>query len=146
VRKNCRHVVSMCRDGAGGYLSLSEDPADRRNAEAVAKCEGFSLDSLVTPGCVLLGHSFDQCGGSVVDGRAPGSVRIGPLFGNQTTVPAQDGAGYNQAVSAECLGQQSDVCGQDCPVGPVQPRFPGRSAKHGDLVAQDEQLHVLGSR
>jgi hypothetical protein len=62
------------------------------------------VDSLVTPGCVFLGHFFDQCGGGVVDGRAPGSVRIGPLCGDQATVPAQDGAWCDQAVSAECVG------------------------------------------
>ena len=110
-----RKELPPCCVGMSGrcwrYLSLSEDPADRRSADAVAKFEEFSLDSLVTPVCVLLGHSLDQCGDGVVDGRAPGSVRIGPLFGDQATVPAQDGAWCNQAVSAECLGQQSDECG-----------------------------------
>jgi hypothetical protein len=77
VRKNCRHVVS---GWCWRYLSLSEDPADRRSADAVVKFEEFALDSLVAPGCVLLGYFLDLCGGGVVDGRAPGSVRIGPLL------------------------------------------------------------------
>jgi hypothetical protein len=32
------------------------------------------------------------------------------------------------------------------PVGPVQTRLPGRFVEYGDLMAQDEQLHVLGRR
>ena len=70
------------------YVSLSENSADRRSADAAAKFEEFFLDSLVTPVCVLLSHSLDQCSGGVVDGRAPGSVRIGPLVGDQARVPA----------------------------------------------------------
>ncbi|MEV0704164.1 SDR family NAD(P)-dependent oxidoreductase [Saccharopolyspora sp. NPDC050389] len=43
-------------------------------------------------------------------------------------------------------GHRPDERGEDCAVGPVQARLGGRSAEHGDLVAQNQQFHVLGRR
>ena len=35
--------------------------------------------------------------------------------------------------------------GQDCPIGPGQPRGSDLALEHGDLMAQDEELGVLGT-
>ena len=42
-------------------------------------------------------------------------------------------------------GQQPGQRGQDLPVGPRQPRSPGLPLKHGNLLAQDQDLRVLGA-
>jgi hypothetical protein len=38
----------------------------------------------------------------------------------------------------------SDECGEQCSVGPVEAGLGVGSAEYGDLVAQDEELDVLG--
>jgi len=43
------------------------------------------------------------------------------------------------------LGSNPGQRGQDRPVGPREPRCPGLALEHGDLVAQDEDLGVLGA-
>ena len=49
VCRNLRHVVSVCRFGAGGDLQGPEDPADGGGADPVAELEQFAPDPLVTP-------------------------------------------------------------------------------------------------
>jgi hypothetical protein len=62
-------------------------------------------------------------------------------------VPAQQGPrGDDQAQLAEMAdGQQPDLLGEDRPVRPRQPRRLDLGLEHGDLVAQDEDLGVLGA-
>ena len=60
-------------------------------------------------------------------------------------MPAQQGPRRdNQLELAEPgTGQQPGQRGQDRPVGPRQPRCLDLALKHGDLMAQDEDLDVL---
>jgi hypothetical protein len=67
-------------------------------------CVQLALDSLVAPGLVLSGHPFDQGGDRVVDGRAFGPVRVGPLLGDQAAVPPQDRGRSDQAMTAQHTG------------------------------------------
>ena len=62
-------------------------------------------------------------------------------------MPAQQGArGDDQAQLAEvAAGQEPDQRGQDCPIGPGQSRHLDLALEHGDVVAQDEDLGILGA-
>jgi hypothetical protein len=62
------------------------------------------------------------------------------------STPAQQGArGDDQAQLAEVAAwHQPGQRGQDRLIGPGQLRRPGLALEHGDLVAQDEDLGVLG--
>jgi hypothetical protein len=62
-------------------------------------------------------------------------------------VPAQQGPGRDdQAQLAELPGgQQPGQRGQDRPLGPRQPRSLDLPLKHGNLLAQDQDLRVLGA-
>ena len=128
------------------YPPPLEDPADRGCADAVAELEQFALDALVAPGLVLAGHPFDQRDDRWVEGWATGAVRVGPLLGHQATVPPQDRGRGDQAMPAQHRGQASDERGEQGSVGPVQAGLRVGSAEYGDLVAQDEELDVLGRR
>jgi hypothetical protein len=66
---------------------------------------------------------------------------------DEVGVPAQQSArGDDQAQLAELAsGQQPGQRGQDRPVGPRQPRVLELPLEHGDLVAQDKDLGVLGT-
>jgi hypothetical protein len=61
-------------------------------------------------------------------------------------MPAQQGSrGDNQPQPAELAArQQPGQRGHHRPVGPRQPRGHDLALQHGDLVAQDEDLGVLG--
>ena len=66
------------------------------------------------------------------------------MAGDQTAVPAQDGAGGDQPVRSQPPGQEPDQHGEDRAVGPVDPGPRMGAAQYGHLVPQHEQLGVLG--
>jgi hypothetical protein len=68
-------------------------------------------------------------------------------FWHPTGVPAQQGSrGGDQAQLPKLAArQQPDQRGQHRPVRPRQPRGLDLTLKHGDLVAQDQDLGVLGA-
>jgi hypothetical protein len=61
-------------------------------------------------------------------------------------MPAQQGArGDDQAQLAEMTaGQQPGQRGEHRPVSPGQPRTLDLALEHGDLMAQDQDLRILG--
>ncbi len=60
----------------------------------VLKCP---LDSRVSPSSILPCHANDQVGDAVHDpGPAGGSTLVGPLLGNQSPMPADDGVGSDE--------------------------------------------------
>jgi hypothetical protein len=62
-------------------------------------------------------------------------------------VPAQQGSRRDDQVQLAELaaGQEPGQRGQDCPIGPGQPWGSDLALEHGDLMAQDEELCVLGT-
>ena len=69
-----------------------ENPADRGCADPVAELEQFALDSLVSPAMVLDGEPLDERGDLGADRRPTPPMRVGPLPGDEASVPPQDGA------------------------------------------------------
>jgi hypothetical protein len=59
-------------------------------------------------------------------------------------MPAQDGSGRDQPVRPQGSGQAPDQHGEHSAVGPVHAGAWPRPPQHGDLMAQDDQLDVLG--
>jgi hypothetical protein len=110
----------------------------------VAELAQFAFDALVTPGLVLSGQPLDQRGDGVVEGWATGAIRMGPLLGYQAAVPPQDRGRGDQAMAAQHRAKASDQRGEHGSVGPVKARPRVCSPQYGDLVAQDEELDVLG--
>jgi hypothetical protein len=100
----------------------------------------------VAPVSVLAGQVLDQRGDRLVERWAAGAVRVGPLLGHQAVVPAQERGRGDQVMSAQHRGEASDERGEQGSVGPVQARPRVGSAEDGDLVAKDEQLHILRRR
>src|SRR6266404_5477276 len=83
AHRNCRHVASVCRFGAGGIFGALEDPADRGGADPVAGLEQLAFDPLVSPAAVLGGEAPDQRGDLRTDWRPARAARIGLLPGDQ---------------------------------------------------------------
>ena len=61
-------------------------------------------------------------------------------------MPAQDRVRRDQTMGPQWSGQPSDERGEDGSVRPVQARSWVGAAQDGDLVAQHEELDVLGGR
>ena len=59
-------------------------------------------------------------------------------------MPAQDRVRGDQAMATQCAGQPPDEGGEHGPVRPVQAWSWVGAAQDGDLVAQHEELDVLG--
>jgi hypothetical protein len=59
-------------------------------------------------------------------------------------MPAQDRVGASQGMATQCSGQPSDEGRERSPVRPVHAWSWVGAAEHGDLVAQHEELDVLG--
>jgi hypothetical protein len=123
-----------------------EDSANRRGADPVAKLEQFTLDPLVPPTGVLPREALDQRGGLGTERRSAATVWIGPSPGDQAAVPSQHGARRDQSMCPQVPGQQPNQRGEHSTISPVQSGPGVGAAQHGNLVAQDKQLDILGRR
>ncbi len=59
-------------------------------------------------------------------------------------MPAQDRFWVDQAMATQCAGQPLDEGGEHGSVGPVHAGSRVGAAEHSDLVAERENLDVLG--
>jgi hypothetical protein len=100
-------VPGRCR----WYPQPLQNAADRRRPHAVAELAQFALNSLVSPAEVLPGQALDQHHHSVIDAWTTNASGIGPLFGHQATMPAQDRAQRDQSRNSQHRGQSSDERG-----------------------------------
>jgi hypothetical protein len=100
---------------------------------------------LAAPGLILPSQRIEQTGDRVIEAWTTGAVRVVHL-GDQAAMPPQERSWGDQAVTAQQRGQVPDQHGQHSSVGPVQSGLAVGSAEYGDLVAEDEQHNVFGSR
>ena len=104
VRRNCRHVESVCRRGAGGIRSVL---TTRRIVEVptpVAELEQFTPDPLISLAAVLHREALNQRDGFGADRRPTRARRVSPLPDHQAPASAQDGAWSDQAMRAQFPG------------------------------------------
>jgi hypothetical protein len=73
------------------------------------------------------------------------AVRVGPRAGDQPPVPAQQRVGLHDKARPARPRQQTADRGEQRPISRLQPGMWDLAAKDGDLVAQDQDLQVLGS-
>jgi hypothetical protein len=93
----------------------------------------------------LGGQTHDQGAQAGGDGRSTGPDGLGgPAAGDQLAVPAQDGGRCDQLPEASADREQSDEGGDQGAVGPGHPRARRAPSKHGELVAQDQDLDLFG--
>jgi hypothetical protein len=105
----------------------------------------LALDWLVAPAPVLLGEADDQLLHVLVQRRASWSAtRIGPRAGDQPPVPAQQRLWGDQQAGPAGPGQRAADRGKRGAVGGLQPRSWNLAAQDSELVAQDQDLQVLG--
>jgi hypothetical protein len=106
------------RGSAPGYAGSERAP---RSHQPTARRHGpQAASSLVASICSRLAHLSPPGKGRRPD-WASRAARIGPLPGDQATVPPQDGARRDQPVRPQPSRQEPDQRGQHRAVGPVPP-------------------------
>ena len=122
-----------------------QDLPDRGGADLVAEAGEFAVDAAVSPCRILGGQAEDQGAEAGGDGGSTGSGGLGgPAAGDQLAVPAQDGGRGDEQPEASADREQSGEGGDQGAVGPAHPRAWRASLEHGELVAQDQDLDLLG--
>jgi hypothetical protein len=119
--------------------------ADRGGRDPHAEAQQLALDALVAPARVLPGQADEQLLDAGIE-RWPTrvAVRGGPGTGDQPAVPAQQRLGLHEEARPAGSGQRAADGGEQGAVGRLEPRPWNLAAEHGELVAEDEELQVLG--
>jgi len=94
-------------------------------------------------GTCVPGEAPDERGDLWADWPSARAAGIGPLPGDQATMPPQDGI-RGEPVRPQLRWPVPDQRGHDGPVGPVEPGSRVGAAQDGDLVPEHQQLRVLG--
>jgi len=122
-----------------------QDLPDGGGADPVAESGELTVDAPIPPGRILGGQAQSQRAHSSRDGGTTRPNRwVGPVTGEELPVPAQDGGGRDDQPESATGRQQLCEHGDHGSVSPGHPRPWGASLQHGDLMAQDEDLDVLG--
>jgi hypothetical protein len=123
-----------------------KDLPDGGGPDLVAESGEFAVDAAVSPGRVLRSQAQDQAAEAGGDGGSTESARLaGPAAGDQLAVPAQDGGrGDDEQPEASSGREQSGEGGDQGAIGPAHLGARRASLEHGELVAQDKDLDVLG--
>ena len=94
------------------------------------------MDAQVSPARILPRQLLYQRTSLIWDRRASRRVRVGPLPGDQSPVPGQQGGRGDDAVQPQMLGQQPGQGGEQGAVCPVRLGPGDLSAEYRDFMAQ----------
>ena len=132
--------------GCGVDAGVLEDLPDRGCADVVAETDEFAVDAAVAPGRVLGRHVDDEAPDLGVGGRPTSRLGwLGPVPGDASAVPAQQRVGGDEPSVAARPGERLSDGAEQRPVV-IGQRGPARlAAQHDQLVAQDDDLEVLGA-
>jgi hypothetical protein len=119
--------------------------ADRGRRDPGTKAEQLALDALVAPGRVLPGQSHDQLLDLLVQ-RWPAHfpARVGPRPGDQPPMPPQQRLRPDEEARPAGPRENTAEHGQQRPIGRLQPGARGLAVQHGQLMAEHQDLQVLG--
>ena len=137
--------VGPARRGAGRKPMASQDIGDAALGDRDAELLQLADDAQVAPAGVLPGQPDDQLDRLLRQGRASrSSVRVGPVPPDERPVPAQDRLGRDEERRPALPWHEPGQGGDECPVGPAEPGSCDLAAQDGQLVAEHQDLGVLG--
>lgn len=84
-------------------MAEAQQPPDRDAADPVPQLAQLALDPNIAPGRVLDREPSDQIGELAVHTR-PAAARVGPLPGDQPSMPGRTVAGVTSRQTFNCLG------------------------------------------
>ena len=118
--------------------------ADRGRRDPDTQADQLALDALIAPARVLPGQPDDQLLDLRVQRWPADPVWVGPRTGDQPPMPAQQRLGLDQEARPMSPGQDATDRGKQRPVGGLQPGTWSLAAQDRELVAQHQDLEVLG--
>jgi hypothetical protein len=122
-----------------------QDLPDGGGADLVAEAGEFAVDASVAPGGVLSCQPDSESSEAGGDGWSSRARRLsGPAAGDESPMPAQDRRGRDEQTAPPTGGKQPCQGGQYGSVGPAEARPRSASLEYWELVAQEEDLDVLG--
>jgi hypothetical protein len=126
---------------------LREDVPRGRVRDRVTEPGELALDPAMTPARVRPGHRNDE----ILDRRhgrratGPRGLWVGPFAGYQPAVPGQHGRrSHRKHLRPAVPGNQPGQRGQPRPIRRLIPHAWDMAAQHRILMAQNQQLSVLG--
>src|SRR5664280_3392265 len=125
----------------------SEQGADRRRAHSEAELAKLALDPHAAPARVLAGEAEDECAELGIDRRPARATRSaeGPLPAYELAMPTEERCrGHEEGDPAVPWENPTRRREQD-PVDGPEPRSARGPLQHPELVAEDEDLEVLGA-
>jgi hypothetical protein len=142
-RSSCFQVTDV-RVGEVDADVLEDLPHGGR-AEGVAEPDELAMDAAVAPGRVLPHHPHGKVPDPLHDGRSPGGpVGPGPMACNPLAVPSQQRVGGDQPAGPSGTRERSRDRAEQAAVRFGQGRPLDLSSQHGELVAQNDDLKILG--
>jgi hypothetical protein len=131
---------------SGTKAGAFEDVAHRAGRHPHADLGEFTTDPLITPAPVLTRHPQHHLADVFPGGRAAWScTRVDPLAGDQTTVPAQQRRRSHEEAAPRRSRQHPRQRGQQDPISIAQVRSGHLTTQHRHLVAQRDDLDLLGT-
>jgi len=157
-------VKQVARDDPGGLLAeehpprrgrsargwlepvTAEQPADRAGRDADAKPQQLAVDALIAPAGILPGQPEDQLLNLLAYRRSSWSTtRVGPRAGHEVPVPAQQRLRPDEETGPAGSWQDAADGSEQGPVGGFELDSWSVAAEDRELVAQDQDLEILGS-
>jgi hypothetical protein len=123
---------------------LLEDRPHRGGRDRDAEALELAGDPPVSPGGVLLGEPLDQFAQLVAPARPSPLGPVGPAAGDEPPVPAEQRLGADEERRPAPPRQGAREPGQQRPIGELELGPGDLATEHGELVAQDEDLDLLG--
>ena len=122
----------------------AQDRSDARLRHADADSLELADDAEVAPPGVLPGQAQDQLDGLVGKGRTTWSTMgVGPAPANKRAVPAEDRLWPDEERTPVLARYETSEEGNEGTVGPGEAGTSDLAVKHGELVAQYEDLRLL---
>ena len=72
-------------------------------------------------------------------------MRVGPVVGDEASMPTQDRVGSHEEDGPAVTAEHTRERGEDRSVGGFEARPCNLAVQHGELVAQHEDLDILGT-
>jgi hypothetical protein len=122
----------------------AQDRSDARLRHADADVLELADDAEVAPPGILPGQAQNQLDGLVGKGRTTWSTMgVGPAPANKRAVPAEDCLRRDEERTPVLARYETSEEGNEGTVGPGEAGTSDLAAKHGELVAQDEDLGIV---
>jgi hypothetical protein len=136
----------MRRRGRRGIdPAFLEGRPDGRGGDGDAESREFAVDASVAPRRVLAREAQDQLARRLGGGWSSGPVCVGPSFRDESSMPPQNCRGRHQEARPAVATNGARQRGEDGAVGGFEPRSSDLALQYGELVAQHQDLGVLGT-